>query len=1068
MANKLTGKQRSILLAKQSLFILWILAKWLFVFGIVAGFLVGGIIAGYVTALVRDEPVRSPEEMLAAINQYDQTGYVYFSDGSLIGQLRTKEDRVLVESIREIPQHVRDAFVSVEDFRFERHFGIDLIGTLRAAKQKFTNDDRQTGGSTITQQLARRVFLSLEQTDARKFKEMFLAMRMERIMTKDDILLAYLNKMPFGAGSSGYQLYGIKSAAKGIFDIDDLNDLNIAQAAYLAGLLQAPSQYSAFDGYGRFDEEGFNAAMARQKIVLQAMRKTGAITDEQYEEALAFDIRSTLAETKQKAYTTYPYLMIEAERRAAERLLLMANPDLTEADLRKKENASLVQDAIDWMNRSGYRIYTTIDKEMYDAMQEIAKNPDNFSPDHPDKGMEQTGAIMIENKTGRILAMIEGRDYYTEQLNHATQMVRQPGSAMKLFSYLPALEEGIIQPGWPIDDMPIILKDGSKGAHIPVNHNGRYHGLITARHAFNQSYNIPAIKLFLSEYGGVGIEKAWDYAKRMGINTLTEQDYLAQTGVIGGLTQGVTVEELTNAYSVVPNGGIFRDAYLIERIEDADGNEVFRHLDTPQTVVSEETAYLMMDMMRTVLTEGTGGLARRNFNHANKVPVYGKTGTTSNDHDVWFIGFSHDVTVGVWTGYDQPAKLSSDGLRRSRLLWAEIMNKAVELKPDWFVTEEIPRPEGVTTATLSAVSGKLPNELTRESGLLTTDLINKKYLPTEEEDKLVKAKVIRYNGLNYFAKDTTPDDFVQEKIVILREKTNQDLYEELKATFEQHPRSVPARSNLKDPANFRTPDAHMDAPTMTDPRTDDGLPPPAPTGLTLEMEDGNYRLRFNPSPAEDVVGYRIYLSRDFGPFVRLGGGLVVYAGDSPTFLIAPRTGNDTMYVTAVDVAGRESQPSNYVYSGELPQDPGLLPPPLPSDPGTDPWQTDPGDTEPPEQGEGPGIGFPPGDHDGDTAPGDGPSNDADRPSAPAELAVRYRDGGIGIVLEWRANPDGEQVTEYVIYYGSSADGPFSEIGRTEQTRFEYISFPSEGFYRVVAVNSAGRSAPATVELQPEQ
>lgn len=1062
MANKLTGKQRSILLAKQTLFILWTIIKWLIVFGLVGGFLAAGLVAGYVTALVRDEPVRAPEDMLAAINQYSQTGFVYFNDGTLIGQLRSSEDRRLVESIKEIPQHVRDAFISVEDFRFERHFGIDIIGTLRAAKQKFLNEDTQTGGSTITQQLARRVFLSLEQTDARKFKEIFLAMRMERIMTKDDILLAYLNKMPFGNGSSGYQLYGIKSAAKGIFDVDDLSDLNIAQAAYLAGLLKAPSDYSAFDGYGRFDEEGFDKAMNRQKVVLSAMLKTGAITQKEYEEALKFNVKATLAETKQKAYTTYPYLMIEAERRAAEQLLLMANPGLTEQDLRKKEYASLVQDAIEWMNRSGYRIYTTIDKEMYDAMQEIAKNPENFSPDHPDKGMEQTGAIMIDNKTGRILAMIEGRDYYTEQLNHATQMTRQPGSAMKLFAYLPALEAGITQPGWPIDDMPIVLKDGSKGAHVPVNHDGKYHGLITARRAFNQSYNIPALKLFLSEHGGVGIETAWDYAKRMGITTLTDADYLAQTGVIGGLTNGVTVEELTNAYSVIPNGGVFRDAYLIERIEDADGNEVFRHLETPETIVSEESAYLMMDMMRTVLTDGTGGLARRNFKYANEVPIFGKTGTTSNDHDVWFVGFSPDITVGVWTGYDQPAKLDSNGTQRSRLLWATIMNTAYELKPEWFVTKEVEKPANVISATLSAVSGKLPNELTRESGLLTTDLINKKFLPTQEEDKLVKARVVRYQGANYFAKETTPDDFVQEKVVVLRDKTNHQMIEELKATFEQFPKSVPSRSSLKNPENFRTPDADLDAPTETDPRTDDGIAPPAPTNLTLELEDGNYRLRFNPSPADDVVGYRVYLSRNYGPFYRLGG-IVAYAGDEPTFLIAPRTQNDTLYITAVDVAGKESQPSNYVFSGDAVDD-SLLPPPLPSDPGTDLFpgldETDPtlpGGIFDPGAGTGGGSQIGPGD----------PSSDTERPTAPEALTVRYRDGGIGIVLEWRANPAAQQVTQYVIYYADSSNSQFIEIGTTSETRFEYISFPAEGFYRVVAVNGAGRSAPSTVELRAE-
>jgi len=1063
MANKLTGKQRSILLAKQTAFVAWLIVKWVIVCGLVAGFLAGGMIAGYVSALVRDEPVRSPEEMLAAINRYDQTGFVYFNDGTLIGQLRTSEDRRLVESIREIPKHVRDAFVSVEDFRFEQHFGIDIFGTLRAVKERFLNEDRQSGGSTITQQLARRVFLSLEQTDARKFKEMFLAMRMERIMTKDDILLAYLNKMPFGNGSSGYQLYGIKAAAKGIFDVDDLNDLNIAQAAYLAGLLKAPSDYSAFDGYGRFDEDGFRKAMDRQKVVLQAMLKTGAITEKEYEDALKFDIRSTLAETKPKAYTTYPYLMIEAERRAAEKLLLLANPDLTEEDLKKRENAPLIQDAIEWMNRSGYHIYTTIDKDMYDAMQAIAKNPDNFSPDHPDKGMEQTGAVMIENKTGRILAMIEGRDFYTEQLNHATRMTRQPGSAMKLFAFLPALEEGIIQPGWPIDDMPIILKDGAKGAHIPVNHDGKYHGLITARHAFNQSYNVPALKLFLSEFGGVGIEKAWDYAKRMGISTLTDSDYHAQTGVIGGLEYGVTVEELTNAYSVIPNMGVFRDAYLIERIEDADGNVVYQHLETPVTVVSEESAYLMMDMMRTVLTNGTGSLARRNFKYNDEVPIFGKTGTTSNDHDVWFVGFSPDITVGVWTGFDQPAKLDSNGLTRSRLLWAEIMNTAYELKPEWFVTKEVPKPAGITSATLSAVSGKLPNELTRETGLVVTDILNKKFLPTQEEDRLVKARIVRHNGFNYFAKETTPDDFVREKIVILRDKSNLQMIEELKATFEKYPRSVPSRSSLKDPNNFKTPDAGMDAPTSVDPREDDGFPPPAPTGLKLEKEENAYLLTFEPSPAEDVVGYRFYLSQNFGPFVRLNG-FVVFAGDATAYRIAPRSENDIFYVTAVDVAGRESAPSNFAFAGSAPPDAGWLPEPLPADPGGPvPSLPETGEDDP-IGGDVPGL--PPGSVEGSDDAGDGQTGVTERPSAPAGLTARYRDGGIGVVLEWQANPVHEQVTEYIIYFSDDQSGPFFEIGTTGETRFEYISFPSEGFYRVVAVNRAGRSGPSAVELKP--
>ena len=1026
MSSKLTGKQKTWLFTKKVLFVLFTGIKWLFSFALIGAFLAGGAVTGYVTALVKDEPIRDKETIIAKVNEYNLTGFVYFSDGTLVGQLRSEEDRRLATSIHEIPKIVQDALIASEDDDFKNHYGVDLFGTLRAARQKFLNEDQQTGGSTITQQLARRVFLSLEQTDSRKFKEIFLALRMERVMTKDDILLAYLNKMPFGNGSNGYQVFGIKAAAKGIFDIEDLNDLHLAQAAYLVGLLKAPSEYSAFNGRGEFDEDGFRKASERQKYVLSRMLKVGAITEEEYREALAFDLRGSLAQTKEKAYTTYPYLMIEAERRAAEVLLLMQNPQLTEADLRKREYAPLIQDAIEHMNRSGYKIYTTIDKTMYDAMQEIAKNPENFTEDHPEKGVEQIGAMMIENGTGRILAMMEGRSFYIEQLNHATQAYRQPGSAMKpIAAFIPALEAGIIQPGSPIDDSPIILKDGSKGAHVPVNHDNKYHGFITARHAFNQSYNIPALKLFLAEFGGVGIETGWEYARKMGITSLTEQDNHAQTGVIGGLTIGVSVEEMTNAYATIPNKGVFKDAYMIERIEDAEGNVVYEHRSEPVTVFSEETAYLMADMMRTVISNGTGGVVRNRFEHYGKIPIYGKTGTTSNDYDVWFLGFTPEITLGVWAGYDQPSKLvTGKGTNRAKEIWALIMNTAVDKKPEWFSGQPIEKPENIVNKTISAVSGKLPNELTQEAGLLSTDLFNKKYLPTEEEDMLEKAAVIPYNGYNYIPQPNTPADFIQEKIVIKRPKPIRTIIEELKETFEKYPAAATRNRPLE---YYYTPDMHMDAPTEVDPRVDDGLAPPAPTGLTLEKEGGNNRIRFQPVAAEDVIGYRIYMSVNFGPFRRFEG-LIRYAGEDPNFLVGARSPNDAYYITAVDVAGNESPPSQIVYSGEAPIDPSQL---LPAE-----------------------------NPDGAPAPAAG------LPEAPQNLAVQAREGGIGIVLTWSAAPELQYVLRYNVYYSDARDGEYRLIGSSQRPRFEYISYPTDGWYRVTAVNGQGESPPsAPVEMR---
>ncbi|HEY0828570.1 MAG TPA: transglycosylase domain-containing protein, partial [Bacilli bacterium] len=639
--------------------------KWFIIMAIIVGIGAGAVVAGYTAALVKDDPIRHKEEVYVKMNENAETGFVYFNDATVVGQLRTDEDRRLVE-FTEIPQHLIDAFTSTEDHEFFNHPGIDMKGTIRAFKQKMLKEDIQTGGSTITQQLARIVFLSLDRTDNRKVKEIFLSLRLERMLSKEEILTAYLNKIPFGNGASGYNVFGVKAAAKGIFDIDDLNKINVAQVAYLAGLPKAPSDYSAFSSKGEFDEKRFTLAEKRQKFVLSEMLAEQKITDEQYEEALNFDLKGSLSKIKPKAYTTYPYLMIEAERKASEILLRIQNPELTLEDLSNPENEELIKDAQDHMLRGGYKIYTTIDKTIYDAMQEIAKNPENFSKDHPTKGTEQIGAITMNNKTGAILGMMEGRDFYLEQLNHATQMKRQPGSAMKpIGAYIPALELGVIQPGGIIDDIPLILKDGANGYHIPENWDNKFHGLITARRALNQSYNIPAIKLFTDER--IGIATAWDYARKMGITTLTESDNFAQTGVIGGLEYGVSVEELTNAYSTIANKGVFNDAYMISKIEDAQGNTIYNHESNPSTVFSPETAYLMTDMLRTVITAGTATEQMKNFKFYKKIPIVGKTGSTQNDHDAWFMGYTPDISTGVWAGYDQPSTLTKgQGTQRAK------------------------------------------------------------------------------------------------------------------------------------------------------------------------------------------------------------------------------------------------------------------------------------------------------------------------------------------------------------------------------------------------------------------
>ncbi|MDI4646468.1 penicillin-binding protein 1A [Cohnella hashimotonis] len=1042
-SKKPKRKKRSPWVMAAKLFTYTIL--WLVFFAVLAGLAAGGAVGGYIAALVKDDPIRSRALIEEKINENNATGFVYFRDGTLIGQLRTEEDRQPI-TYDKIPQVIIDSVLSIEDKNFFNHVGVDTNGLFRAVKQQLLNEDVQTGGSTITQQLARRVFLSLDQTQSRKAKEIFLSLRLERFLGKEEILTAYLNKIPYGNGASGYQLYGIKAASKGIFGIEDLSKLNLAQAAYLAGLPQRPSAYSAFTGKGDFNEANFKRALARQKLVLQKMLEYGKINQQQYDEAIAFDIYGSLAKPTEKAYNTYPYLMLEVERQAAMQLVLQQNPTLTIDDLKKKENASLIEDAREQLLRGGYKITTTIDKKVYDTMHKVAEDPKNFSPDSKTKGVEQTAAVMLDHKTGAILGMIEGRDFHIEQLNFATQMERQPGSAMKpIGAYLPAIDKGLISPASILDDAPIILKNSGSSLHIPKNSNNRYSGLVTARYALNQSLNLPALKVFLDK---VTIKGAWDFARQLGITTLVPEDDYAQTGVIGGLKYGVTVEELTNAYGAIANKGVFNDAYLIEKMKDSYGNIVIEHKAAPKRVVSEQSAYLMTDMLRTVVTDGTGKSVKNGFNNYGKIPIVGKTGTTSNYADVWFEGFTPDITLGVWAGYEKSVNtLSTDGHARAREIWTKVMNEVTEARPDLFPTKEFKKPEGIVSMTVSSVSGKLPTDLTRSAGKLVTDIFNKKYIPTEEDDALVAVKYISYNGVNYKPSPETPEDMLRESIMTKREKPLDALIEELKAALDK----VPA-SSRKALSYYLPRDASGGAPSKPDPRVDDGSSPSAPGNITVEqLGGGKMRISFSKSPQADVVGYRLYRSVNGGSYVKTGSS--VLTGEDTRFIDYSSSGSVRYAVTAVDVAGNESGRSESSSSGGGSTGGGT------GGGGDGGNSSDPGDAGTPLDGQGNGQVDP-------VTNGGAPSNDPGQaqPAAPSGLAAQPSAGGV--TLSWNANPDADKVSRYEVWYSASEKGNYRRVESTQSTQYELSGNNTAGWYRVRAVNDTGASdASPSVEVK---
>jgi penicillin-binding protein len=894
-------RKRTILFIKDAKTIKFL--KWTLLSSLLLGCIGFGIFYGFITSLVKAEPVRSSTDILKAVEDNKITGYVYYNNKSEVGRLGSGEERMLTV-LSEIPQKVIDATISIEDKNFYFHHGMDVKGTVRAITQQISNENTQTGGSTITQQLSRRVFLTMDQTYERKAAEILLAMRMERVLSKDQILLAYLTKIYFGKGSNGQNLYGIKSAAKGLFNVDDLHKLDMAQVAYLAGLPQQPIAYSAFDSKGKLRAGGLAEATKRQKLVLQKMLEEKKISPDQYKHALNYDLKASLAPAVKKTSQSNPFLMMEAERRATELLLNMDHPKI------EKSNANYQKwwdEARDQLLNKGYRVYTTIDPVIYSGMKSIAANKKYYVENDPVKGVEQIGAIMINNKTGAILGMIEGRDFQVEQMNHATQMVRQPGSAMKpIAAFLPALEAGIIQPASIIDDVPMVLENGA-GVHLPENWDGKFHGLITAREALKWSYNIPALKLFNDK---VGIPEAWNFAKKLGITTITAQDDQAKTGVIGGLTYGVSVEELTNAYSSIGNQGTYNDSYLISKIENAMGEVIYEHPTAPKTVFSKQTAFLMTDMMKSVVSAGTAADLKNEFNHYNEVPFVGKTGSTQNDADAWFIGYTPDITVGVWAGYDQPIyKLSKSGTSRAKKIWAHIMDISYEKKQQLFPSKEFIMPEDIVTQTVSRYSGKLPTPEIQSRGDVNTDLFNLKYVPTEIDHTVGMTKYVSFNGKSYVAQPETPMDMVSEKFMVRREKPISEIMREIQASLNRVP-----GEDRKSLSHYVPLDAELDGPAEVDPRKDDGNPPNPPVGLSSHSAEGNTFVNFQLNSEPDVVGYRLYGSNNGDQFTLIQGRPVNSQAEAQ-FRINGAQGEYYMYViTAVDVAGKESKMSNIQFS----------------------------------------------------------------------------------------------------------------------------------------------------------
>ncbi|WP_440896118.1 transglycosylase domain-containing protein [Amphibacillus sp. Q70] len=896
--------------------VIWNILLFFIVIGLLGFFFVGGLGAGYFASLIKDEPLRSSETMVSAIYNYEETSEIYFADDVYMGTVSSDLYREEI-TLDHVSDHIINGIIATEDEYFETHNGVVPKAILRAMFQEVTGSDVQTGGSTLTQQIIKNQILTNEVSFDRKAKEIILALRLENFMEKEEILEAYLNIVSFGRNANGRNIAGIQTAAKGIFDLD-ADEVNLAQAAFLAGLPQSPIAYNPFTNTGTVkSEEDLEAGLNRMETVLSRMQQADYITEAEYEEALEFDIVASFAERLPTTYDQYPYLSEEVGRRAVtifkEKLALEDGYTLEELETNEELNEQYQINAERELSQGGYKIHTTINKEIYDTFQEVTANYSNFGRDKtarkengdvimtedsetdeliPLVQQQQPGAVLTDNETGAILAFVAGRDFERDNVNFATGTARrQLGSTAKpLLVYGPAFEEGTLQPGSIIADA-----DFSSQGWSPSNFSrGRYYGLVSARTALTQSYNVSTGRAYtelLANHNPVP-----DYLVKMGFDHIQESDYLHPANSLG--TFEGTVEENTSAFSTFGNGGQFNESYMIDKIETVEDEVIYEHENDSVDVFSSQTSYLIIDILRDVLTSGTGRTARSSLNRTD-VDWAGKTGTSDELVDSWFVATNPNVTLGTWMGYGYRQSLDDGYSGRTQAYWAQLVNAATEIDPDLMApSAQFEQPDGIVSRSYSLVSGLLPSDITESVGLVGSDIYNNNFVPTDEDDSLIRGSYVIINGNAVIPGDQTPSEFTQGDGVMFNPEWLSDMgYDQLNNISQLIPSNNSAWSNVEFP--------ELEASNIED----DGEDPNAPSSLSKSGST----LSWNSSSSNDVVGYRIYRASD------PDSDFSLYESTTDTDYNVGSS--DAVYqVAAVDYFGRESEPSSTFIDGDFDDD----------------------------------------------------------------------------------------------------------------------------------------------------
>ena len=679
----------------------------LFILGFIGGLFGAGVALGYGVALFDKAKVPPAEDLVKQVKNISSISEIVYADGSVIASIESDLLRTSVSS-EEISDNLKKAIVATEDEHFLEHKGVVPKAVIRATLGTFAGLGSSSGGSTLTQQLIKQQVVGDAPTLARKATEIVDALALERSMSKDEILTTYLNVAPFGRNHKGQNIAGAQQAAEGIFGID-ANKLSIPQAAFLAGLPQSPITYSPYENTGELkSDEDLELGLKRAKGVLYNMYRTGALTQEEYDQYKDYNLKQDFLPSGTVNAVSRDYLYFTAMSEATDRMYdyLVQQDNVSSQELKKEAVQKAYHERAEQeLSNGGYKITTTINKKIHNAMQNAVANYGRLVDDST--GQPEVGNVLMDNKTGAVLGFVGGRNYQTNQNNHAFDTKRSPASTTKpLLAYGIAIDQGLMGSASILSNYPTKFSNGNPIMYV----NSPGTGMMTLGEALNYSWNIPAYWTYrMLREKGVDVK---GYMEKMGYEI---PEYGIESLPMGGGIE-VTVAQHTNGYQTIANNGVYHQKHVISKIESSDGRVIYEFQDKPVQVYSKATATIMQSLLREVISSRITSSFQTDLASINsslaRADWIGKTGTTNEDENMWLMLSTPRLTLGGWLGHDDNRPMAKGaGHYRNANYMAHLVNAIQEAEPGVWGNERFNLDSSVTQSQVLRSTGQKPGQV---------------------------------------------------------------------------------------------------------------------------------------------------------------------------------------------------------------------------------------------------------------------------------------------------------------------------------------------------------------------